>query len=564
MGVEMIMGIWDGHDAGAAIIDGKKIKVAVNEERLTRRKLDVGFPKESIKCCLDYLDLKPEDIDSVAACTSDFSKTLTRVFPSMKDKYYLLRRRKVYPKFAQSQKDFKYKLTEIGPSYLTRKVSENFLKKELNKLGFKNYKMKIVDHHMAHAAGAGFCSGFDKPLVLTVDGVGDGLSGSVNIFDKGRIDRISSISAKHSLGIFFEHVTNLMGMRELEDEGKVMALSDFAYEVPDKENKMLDFFEVKGMNIKARYSSVRMWKELRKILWKNSPEQFAWMAQETMKRKLVELFRNSLNETGLRDVAWSGGVASNIKANMEIRHLPEVGKWFVFPHMGDGGLALGAALQMNFEKNGIWKYRFDNAYLGPEYDEGEMESELKASGLKYERDKDITGRVADLISGGKIVFLYQGRMEFGPRALGNRSILASSSSLEPKNDLNLKIKKRVWYQPFCPSVLEEECKQIFQDYDHIERFMTMGFMVKEQFRENMAAVINVDGSARPQMVTTENESYIKILKKVKKKTGLGAVLNTSLNLHGYPIVNTPKDVIDVMKRTKNRYVAMGKYFVELV
>jgi len=561
----MILGVWDGHDAGAAVIDGNEIKVAVNEERLTRRKLDVGFPKESIKCCLEYLNLKPENIDTVAACTSDFSKTLTRVFPSMKDKYYLLRRRKSYPKFARWQKDLKYKLTEIGPSYPTRKVSERYLKKELKRLGFRNYRLEIKDHHMAHAAGAGFCSGFDKSLVVTVDGVGDGLSGSVNIFDRGKIERISSISSKHSLGIFFEHVTNLLGMRELEDEGKVMELSDFAYPIPDGENLMMDFFEVRGMNLKAKYSSVRMWKELRKILWHNSPEQFAWMAQESLKRKMVELFSNALKETGMKNVAWSGGVASNIKANMEIRNLPEVDRWFVFPHMGDGGLALGAALLMNFEKNGTWQYKFDNIYFGPDYKEEEMESELKKTpGVKYEYEKNIEGKVAELVSGGKIVFLYQGRMEFGPRALGNRSILASSSSLESKNDLNLKIKKRVWYQPFCPSVLEEDCKDIFEDYDYIERFMTMGFMVKKEFRDKMASVINVDGSARPQMVTNENGRYRKILENVKKETGLGAVLNTSLNLHGYPIVNSPKDVVEVMIKTKTPYMAMGNYFVELV
>ncbi len=559
----MILGIWDGHDAGAAVIDGNDIKVAVNEERLTRRKLDVGFPRESVRCCLEYMGLKPSDITDVAACTSDFSKTLTRVFPSMKDRYYLLRRRQTYPRFARWQKDVKYRLTEIGSSYPTRKASRGLLKRELKKLGFRDYNFDIVEHHQAHAAGAGFCSGFDKALVITVDGVGDGLSGSVNIFDRGRIDRISSISSKHSLGIFFEHVTNLLGMRELEDEGKVMALSDFAYGIPDDKNPMLDFFEVSGMSIKARYGSVKMWKELRKILWRSPPEQFAWMAQETLKRKLVELFRNSLEHTGLGEVAWSGGVASNIKANMEIRHMDSVKKWFVFPHMGDGGLALGAALQMNFERNGVWKYNFNNVYFGPEYGEEEMERELKSSPeLGYEYDKDLYKRTADLVSEGKIVFLYQGRMEFGPRALGNRSILASASSLESKNELNLKLKKRVWYQPFCPSVLEEECKRVFGDYDNIERFMTMGFLVREEFREKMASVTNVDGSARPQMLTSENPAYRKILERLKKNTGLGAVLNTSLNLHGYPIVNTPRDVIDVMIKTGTPCMAMGNYFVE--
>ena len=200
----MILGIWDGHDAGAAIVEDKEIKIAVNEERLTRKKLDVGFPKESIKCCLDYLKIKPQDIDLIAICTSDFSKTLTRVFPILKDRYYVLRRRKNYPKFAKWQKNLKYKLTEIGSSYPIKKISEKILKNSLDKLGFKGYKLKIFDHHMAHAAGAGFCSGFQKTLVITIDGVGDGASGSINIFDKGNIERVSTISSKDSLGIFFE------------------------------------------------------------------------------------------------------------------------------------------------------------------------------------------------------------------------------------------------------------------------------------------------------------------------------------------------------------------------
>jgi len=559
----MILGIWDGHDAGAAIVDGNEIKVAVNEERLTRRKLDVGFPSESIKCCLNYIDLKPADIEKIACCTSDFSKTLTRVFPSMKDRYYLLRRRMIHPRFAKWQKDVKYKLTEIRPSRISKKVSERVLKKQLNRLGFKSYDFTIFDHHLAHAADAGFCSGFSKSLVITIDGVGDGLSGSVNVFDKGNIERLSSISAKHSLGIFFEHVTNLLGMRELEDEGKVMALSDFTYDIPDAKNPMLDFFEVQGLDIIARYSSTRMWSELQNILWHTFQEQFAWMAQTTLERNIVNLFSNALRETGMNDVAWAGGVASNIKANMKIRHLPEVDRWFVFPHMGDGGLALGSALLLNFEKNGIWRYKFDNAYLGPKYTEEEIEKELKKNKMSYNYEKNVEKHVADLISKNKIVFLYQGRMEFGPRALGNRSILASASSSDSKNNLNLKIKKRVWYQPFCPSVLDEDAKEIFADYEYTERFMTMGFMVKEEYRKDMAAVVNIDGSARPQMVINENPIYRKILENIKEKTGIGAVLNTSFNLHSYPIVNTPEEAIKVMKETKNNYMAIGNYFVEI-
>ncbi len=559
----MILGIWDGHDAGAAIIEKNKILVAINEERITRKKLDVGFPYQSIKSCLKYLSLKPSDIDHIAISTSDFSKTLTRVFTSMKDKYYLIRRRKIYPSSATWQKNLKYRLTEIGSSYPTKKISKYIIKKRLKNMGFRKFDIKIIDHHMAHAANAAFCSNFNKSLTITIDGVGDSLSGSINIFENDELKRISEISCKHSLGIFFEHVTNLLGMRELEDEGKVMALSDFAYEIPDKKNPMLDFFKVNNLNLKTKYSSTRMWKELRKILWHTPPEQFAWMAQKTLEKKLLELFSNAVKETGIKDVAWTGGVASNIKANMKIRHLPEIEKWFVFPHMGDGGLALGAAQIYNFEENGICNYKFDNVYFGPKYSEETIENALNKNKFKYSYEKDIEKHVAELINQNEIVFLFNGRMEFGPRALGNRSILASRSSLDSKNDLNLKIKKRVWYQPFCPSILKEDAEKIFSDYDYPERFMTMGFMVKKEYRKDMAAVTNADGSARPQMVSNENSEFKKILNEIKKKTGIGAVLNTSFNIHGFPIVNTPDEAIEVMRKTENKYMAIGKYFVEL-
>ncbi len=183
--------------------------------------------------------------------------------------------------------------------------------------------------------------------------------------------------------------------------------------------------------------------------------------------------------------------------------------------------------------------------------------------MNYSYEKNIESHVADLISKNKIVFWFQGRMEFGPRALGNRSILAIPSSIKLKNDLNLKIKKRVWYQPFCPSILKEEGKKVFSDYDQPDKFMTMGYMTKKKVRDKIISVINIDGSSRPQMVGNENTKYRKLLKHVKKKTGLGVILNTSFNLHGYPIVNNPGDAIAVMKKSKTQYMAIGNYLVKL-
>jgi carbamoyltransferase len=558
-----ILGIWDGHDCGAAIVEGKQIKAAVNEERYTKRKLEVGFPKHSIRACLDILNIGPEDIKHIAVTTTDFAKTLTRVFPGLKENYYLFRRRKTNrPRLENLRRHVKYKVTEWREKPGCKTVSGWYFKKEFKKLGFENFELYFVDHHSAHAASAAFCSGFKDGLVITLDGVGDGLSGTVNIFDNGGIERLSKISAKDSLGIFFEQVTNLLGMRELEDEGKVMALSDYAYPVPDEKNPMLKLFDIKGIEIKSNYSAASRYKALRNLLWNTPREQFAYMAQRTMEYYIVKLFENALNETKMKNVAWSGGVASNIKANMQIRHLNSVKKWFVFPHMGDGGLAAGAALYLNFKLTGINDYQFNDVFLGPEYSQEEIKQVLDKHKLEYERKRDIAKCVGDLVSEEKFVLWYQGRMEFGPRALGNRSIVAPAFSIEIKDKLNLQIKKRNWFQPFCPSLLKEESKKFFSDIKGYDRFMTMGYKTKKKVRERVKAVVNVDGSARPQMLGKENPLYRKMIERVKKRTGDGIILNTSFNLHGFPIVNTPEDAVDVMLKTKTPYLAIGDYLVK--
>lgn len=560
----IVLGIWDGHDAGAAIIEDNIIRVAVNEERYTKKKLDVGFPTHSVKACLDYLNLKPTDIATVAVTTTDFAKTLTRIFPNMKDSYYMFRRRRIQkPHFIEMRRQIKYRTTEIPEIPLCVSTSKRFFRKHLSRLGFTDYKIEVVEHHMAHAAKASICSGFKKALVITLDGIGDGLSGSVNIFEDGNFERISSIAGRDSFGIFFEQVTNLLGWRELEDEGKVMALADFSYPIPDDENKLLDFFEVNALNVKCKYSTVGKYNMLNKILWNTPREDLAYMAQATLEKHVCQLFENAVDETGLEDVAWSGGLASNIKVNLKVRSNPKVKDWFVFPHMGDGGLAVGAALYVCSQNIGYKPKRIDNVYTGPEYTEGQMEEELKRNKLDFEFKDDIAQYCGELVATGNHVLWYQGGMEFGPRALGNRSIIASAASLDAKDKLNLRIKKRNWFQPFCPSLLEEEADKLFEDVDHYDRFMTMGYMTKKDVRDRIAAVINVDGSARPQMLGSENPKYRKLIENVKKLTGDGIILNTSFNLHGFPIVNTPADAIDMMLKSGAQRMALGNFYIEI-
>lgn len=560
-----ILGIWDGHDSGAALIKDNQILVAINEERLTRRKLEIRFPESSIKACLEFAHLAPSDISNIAVSSYDFSKTLARYFPGTKEEYYLIRRRKKAPGLLSTlKKRAKYRLTEFGPSSLTKQLSTLILNSTLKKMGFSNYELNLVSHHQCHIAAAAFCSGFDNATVVTIDGIGDALSGTVSVLKDKKLACIAEISGKHSLGIFFEHVTNLLNMRELEDEGKVMALANYAYPIPDHENPLFDFIRIEGMQVRCRYSSLRMYDELKKILWRYPSEQFAYMAQRTLEMKITELIRNAVAATGLPHVALSGGVFSNIKVNMLIRTMPEVRDCFVFPHMGDGGLALGAALIMNYEHNGITHYNLDNVFLGPEYSPGDMETALKGGGLNYRYCENIEEESARLIAQGAIIFWFQGRMEYGPRALGNRSILALPNSKRIRDLLNLRLKMRVWYQPFCPSMLEEDALNYLEQYNGTpNRFMTMGYMVKDDKRDEVEGVISVDGSCRPQIIQPNSSRYGALLQCIKNQTGTGVVLNTSFNIHGEPLVCSPQDALNTLKKTGNEYLVMGNYLVTL-
>lgn len=560
----LILGIWDGHDSGTALVSGSRILFAVNEERFTRRKSEVRFPEQSIGACLRHLGAAPGAVSHIAISTADPAKTLGRLFPYLKEEYYQFRRRKKDPgRLDRYKRLFKYRFTQMAPNVLSRRISAYAVRRRLRALGFATQPLLWTNHHAAHAATAAFCSGFDRALTLTLDGIGDGLSGSVWLFESGRLQRLSDLAGKSSLGIFYEQVTALLNMRELEDEGKVMALSNYAYPIQEKNNPMMDFFAVDGLNLRARLSASSMYRELERLLWKHPSEQFAFMAQQTLEVKALELTRNALQKTRADKITLAGGVASNIKMNRQIKNLPGVRDVFVFPHMGDGGQAVGAALWVNHQLNGINRYDLPNVYLGPEYGDSDIEEALRRHSLPFRRCDSIEKETARFLSEGKIVLWFQGRMEFGPRAVGHRSILARPDSEEVKMRLNLSLKKRVWYQPFCPTMLLETAREALEDLSGApNRFMTMGYMVKKEYREKLKGVIHVDGSCRPQIVSGEDDPrYIRLLEEFRRLTGLGAVLNTSLNIHGEPIVENPEDAIRCLRQTGAELLAIGNYLV---
>jgi carbamoyltransferase len=341
-----------------------------------------------------------------------------------------------------------------------------------------------------------------------------------------------------------------------------MALADYSLPYEESNNPMIDFFQVDDLSVKTKYKSLQMYSELRKILWSTPMEQFAFFAQQTIEYHVLKLVKNAFSHTSCKNIALSGGLFSNIKINREIRLLENCDNCFVFPHMGDGGLALSAAMALNYVQNKIQKYDFKNLDFGFSYSNDEVENILSKSGLKYKFYDNVEEQAAGIIIDGEIIFWFQGRMEYGPRALGNRSILARPDSLEIKDRLNILLKKRVWFQPFCPSILEEDAEKLLSDYNNQPNYhMTMSYMVRKEYHKKLAGVINVDGSCRPQMVTNVIPKYYNLLIKIKKSLGFGVLLNTSFNIHGHPLICTPDQAVEVFINSQINYMIIENFLI---
>lgn len=563
----ILLGIWDGHDAGAALLENGEVRFAVNEERLTRRKLEIRFPTRSIEACLRFAGLGPDRIDVVAASTTDPAKTLGRFWPGSKERYYGVRRRKVEPgPLAALTRRAKYRMTEWPPGIASRAASGFALRGYLQRHGLTRARLRLVDHHQAHAAAAARASGFASCAVVTIDGLGDGLSSTISTFRDGVLTRIAASPASQSIGVFFEHVTNLLNMRELEDEGKVMALADYASPIPDEENPLFSLVRVRDGVIETARSGHALRRALARIHWRYSNEQFAYLAQRVVERTCMALVNDAIRSTGLRQVALAGGVVSNVKATRRARLMPGVADLYVFPHMGDGGLALGAAVVAAADAGESLHLDLHDLDLGPGYEANDIAACLHSAGFRAEPAANIAGCVADMLEAGQIVMWFQGRMEYGPRALGHRSVLARPDRPELRDRLNLVLKRRVWYQPFCPSMLESEGPRVLADWTGPRnRFMTMAYEVAHEHRHRLAGVMSVDGTCRPQFVRDdEGSEYAKLLRLGTDRWQIGAVLNTSFNIHGEPLVCSPEEAIDVFVRSGADALAIGPYIVRNV
>lgn len=570
-----ILGIWDGITGGAALVRDGEIAAAVNEERLERKKMAVGFPWQSIEKVMELSGASPSDIDFVAVA-QNYLYFVREPVP-FKGWFSQIKRSKKYMQYISSYATPLLGSTQYSWSLYHRLkgVLTKGRKKKIRTILKDEYKLlcpiEFVDHHHAHACSAYFTSGFENASVITMDGGGDGVSSRAYRVENGKFTELTSIDSYNSLGNYYSYVTHICGFTPQKHEGKITGLAAYGEPIyKDLLKTLISYHDGKIQNT----GNVYYWSAIRKIK-KLLPEDFkkedlAASMQHVLEDVAAEYIRYCIKKSGFKNLALAGGVFANVKLNQRIHELEEVESIFIHPGMADGGLAVGAAYAIEAEHDLSSmptgeKSRLKNVYFGLEYTNKEIESVLIEHGLKFDYFDEIEVEVARLLAEGKVVARFAGKMEYGPRALGNRSILYQPSEPTVNDWLNKKL-NRTEFMPFAPATLEEYADKCYKDIKGAEdtsRFMTITFECTEWMKKTCKGVVHLDGTARPQLVDKEaNPEYYKIIKEFMMLTGLPSIINTSFNMHEEPIVCSPYDAVRAFMRGGLDYLAIGNYLVK--
>lgn len=568
-----ILGIHDGHTATACLLDNGSITTALSEERLTRNKGQGGFPAHAIQHIMQTNHISANDIDVVAL--TGFLAPLTNIGE------YRRGRQKYFPQLVKLYPGNPRKIIAStvywGKKYRLR---NSRLKGHLERIGLPFERIRLVEHHQTHAATAYFLSPFyqnrQKTLVITLDGSGDGLAGTVSIVDeKGNWSRLHNISTFDSLGMVYSRVTQYLAMKPWEHEFKLMGMAPYAS--PEYAEKV---FTILHNCLKLSESGLsfvnqkRLWgnsmlEYFKEVLFGHRFDAVAAGVQLLHERLLVPFVDNWIRKTGVHTVAVAGGCFMNIKANKLLMDLDSIEDLFVMPSCGDDSCAIGAALweyEQNRQPGTKDISRLEGLYWGPEFSDAEIEKALGfySDTIKFERSADIEKKSAELLADHKIIGRMSGRMEWGSRALGNRSIIANGSRLQNIRKLNAAIKMRDFWMPFAPSIKWERR----HDYALIEKdipayHMVMGYASTPLAREHLIAALHpYDFTMRPQFVKKEiNPAYHRLISEYEKITGFGGILNTSFNLHGWPIVCSPEDAITTFLKSDLDFLTINDYLI---
>lgn len=544
------------HDSSAALLLDGKVVFAESEERATRKKHDNHFPVKTINESLVNHKTKLKDIDYFASGSHSTSKI--KLFLSYFNGF----------KYAGKRKFLLWLATRFFLSITKMDVLESDKSiNSLEELGVPKDKLILVSHYLAHAETAYQYSGMNDCLVVAWDGYGldqngKPLCGSVFVGNNGKLELLEEIPVYTSLGLYYGAVTVSLGFKLNDGEGKTMGLAAFGKKSPALQ-KLIEFFpyfdgkkwvarknwlEINGVSRPEYFKLTPSYRYLRGVIEEHGAEQVAWAAQQIFEDQAVKYFRYLVKKYGIKKVAVAGGVFLNVKLNSKLLKEKIVEQIFIYPNPGDGGVAVGAAISAYKQMgNKIKVEKMEDIYLGCGFSKQEIKKAISAYKKKIAvRDikKNLAKIVAKEIAGGKVIGWFHGRGEWGPRALGNRSVLADPRKIEIKERINDKLKQRDWFMPFAPAILSEDAKDYLKN-GFGTPFMTLTDDIKPTATKKIPAAIHVDNTARVQVVfKNANPRYWGLINEFYKLTGVPVLLNTSFNRHGLPIVHTPSEAIE--------------------
>jgi len=585
-----ILGLSLGQLTTASLMIDGEIVACVSEERFTRNKNDMAYPKNAIEYCLKAAGIKGSDLDHVAIASLQIpvDYQVIKKFSDFSIQDYIKAQYKIWKPLLYDKKQaswlevFKDKINfkqypggwdkiDFTNDVTMWKTYKPFIHDTISKhIGVDKKKIQHMDHHTAHAYYAYFGSPINGEdcVVFTADAYGDGLSATVSTVKDGKVTRISE-SKEFNLGRLYRYITLLLGMKPNEHEFKVMGLAPYAKEYLTKGPYKVfkKGLYVDGLGFKYHEKPTDLYFYYKEKLEGFRFDGIAGALQLYLEEILTEWVKNGLNHAKLKKAVFSGGVGMNIKAMKDLINLPEVDDFFVCASGSDESLAIGACYMMHEKNSKQVMLPLTHVYLGPEFDDKYIEEMIKRDKLenKYKIKRDIP--IADVvkqIADGLVIARCAGRMEFGARALGNRSIIANPKhpGIIPK--INEQIKNRDFWMPFTPSMLKERTKDYLDNPKDIQSpYMTIAYDSTMLAQKDLPGALHpADHTARPQFVDKEtNPGYYKLIKEFEKQTGIGAVLNTSFNLHGYPIIMTPEDAIHVFENSDIDGVLLNKTLV---
>jgi carbamoyltransferase len=546
------------HDSSACIVRDGELLFAIAEERISRVKHDASFPHLAIQACLEYSRIRADQLDEVCfgwpTAGPGFRHDLKCMATGGLPLTYL-------------------NLLTSTLHFLSMRHQGGGAKKFRQQFGNVKARMRFVDHHLAHALSAYAYSGFSEAAVVVMDGRGAWEATSIWHGRKGRLDHVLTIPFPDSVGFLYSEFTAYLGFQRNTDEWKVMGLAPYGRRGLDV-RPFIDF-ETTPYRVNAKRLFANGASQFSEIAVRLGPprtaeseieerhKNIAYAVQEACEKAMMNVVRLAIEKTRCRNVCLAGGVALNSKANGKILASGLLEEIFVQPAASDDGAALGAALAPYLDNDGrVPKMLMRHAYLGPSFGDDTIEATLKTYKLRSTRLGDPAKTAAELLAQGKILGWFQGRMEFGPRALGSRSILADPRDAEMNIKVNNAVKFREWWRPFAPS-LKKEVAGDFLESATDSPFMILTAQVRPEKRQVIPSVTHVDGSARPQTVEKEtNPLYWRLIDEFGKRTGVPVVMNTSFNLRGEAIVHTPTDALRTFFSSGMDALVIGSFLVE--